>query len=269
LGGGDLLAEWGLSILVETDGATVLLDAGRSLSVVNNTDVLGIDLDKIDKIVLSHGHFDHTGGLYGLLRKMKRPVEIIAHPDVWAAKYSRRPGKADRYTGIPFRRQALENLGAVFNLTREPVRITDNIITTGEVPRVTDFEPLGGYQFVREGDEWRPDELRDDQAIIIKTGLGLVVVLGCAHRGVINTLYHARQLTGVKTIHTVVGGAHLVDAPEDRIQATIAALNDLGVARLGLCHCTSLPAITRLAAALGDRFCYNTTGTVLTVPEEG
>ncbi len=266
---GNFLAEWGLSILVETDEVNVLLDTGQSISASHNADTLGIDLSKIDKIVLSHGHVDHTGGLQEVLSRMRKEVEIIAHPDVWAAKYNRREGQKDRYIGIPFQRQELESLGASFNLTTKPVKITDNIMTTGEIPMVTDFEEVdsgGPSRLIKEDAGLKPDELLDDQALIINTELGLFVILGCAHRGIINTLYHAQQLTGVKQIHTVVGGAHLMDASEERIWRTIGALRDLGVQRLGLCHCTSLPAITVIAPEFGDSFLFNSTGTSLNLP---
>lgn len=266
IGAGLLLAEWGLSILVETDEVTILLDAGKSISVSNNADVLGIDLSKIDKIVLSHGHFDHTGGLRHVLRKMRKEVEIIAHPDVWAAKYNRRQGQADKYIGIPFQRHELESLGAGFNLTTKAVKITNNIMTTGEIPMVTDFEQIEPYLWVKEDAEWQPDKLLDDQALIITTELGLVVVLGCAHRGIINTLYHAQQLTGIEQIHTVLGGAHLLHASEERLRKTMGALKVLGVQRLGLCHCTGFQVITVIAPEFGDRFFFNTTGTSLSVP---
>ncbi len=196
-GRGNLLAEWGLSILVETDTVNILLDTGQSVSASYNAALLGVDLSKIDKVVLSHGHFDHTGGLRQVLRKMRKKVDIIAHPDIWAAKYSHRQGQEDRYNGIPFQQQELESLGARFNLTTKPVKITDNIITTSEIPMVTEFEQIDSNLFVKEDTDFKPDKLLDDQALIINTEQGLVVILGCAHRGIINTLYHAQQLTGI------------------------------------------------------------------------
>jgi len=262
---GELLAEWGLSILIETDEVNILLDTGRTISACHNADTLGIDLSKIDKIALSHGHYDHTGGLRQVLRKMKKEIEVIAHPDVWAAKYVRRD-EAVRYCGIPFQRQELESLGARFNLTTKPVKITDNIMTTGEVPMVTDYEEIDSNLLVKKADALEPDKLPDDLALIINTELGLVVVLGCAHRGIINTLYHAQQLTGRKEIHTVLGGSHLVSASEERIRLTMAALKELGVQRLGLCHCTSLSAVALLAQEFGDKFFFNNTGTILELP---
>jgi 7,8-dihydropterin-6-yl-methyl-4-(beta-D-ribofuranosyl)aminobenzene 5'-phosphate synthase len=258
---GNFLGEWGLSILMETDEQNILFDTGQSISASHNADLLGIDLGNIDRIVLSHGHYDHTGGLRQILRRMRKEIEIIAHPDIWAVKYSRREGQEDKYIGIPFHRQTLESLGARFNLTTEPITITDSIMTTGEVPMVTDYEEIEPYLVVKQDDGFIPDKLLDDQAIIINTEPGLVVILGCAHRGIINTLYHAQRLTGVKTIHTVLGGCHLMDASEERVRLTIAVLKELGVQRLGVSHCTGLPASVTMAQQFGDKFFFNNTGT--------
>jgi 7,8-dihydropterin-6-yl-methyl-4-(beta-D-ribofuranosyl)aminobenzene 5'-phosphate synthase len=258
----NLLGELGLSILVETDEQNILFDTGQSTSASHNADILGIDLSQVNKIVLSHGHYDHTGGLKQILRRIgKKRMEIIAHPDIWAVKYKRREGQEDEYIGILFHRQTLESLGAHFNLTKEPVRITDNIMTTGEIPMVTDYEEIEPHLQVKEGKRFKPDKLLDDQALIINTEPGLVVILGCAHRGIINTLYHAQRLTGVKKIHAVLGGCHLTDASEERVWLTIAAIKELGVQRLGVCHCTGLPASAIMAQEFGDGFFYNNAGT--------
>ncbi len=263
---GNFLGEWGLSILVETEGLSLLLDCGQSISAVHNAGILGIDLSKIDKVILSHGHFDHTGGLRTVLRRMRKRIEIIAHPDVWAAKYSRRQGQPDRYIGIPYRQEELESLGACFKPSTEPTRITDGIITSGEIPMVTDFEKIAPNLQVKGAGGFQPDKLLDDQALIIKTGAGLVVILGCAHRGIINTLYHAQQLTGVKKVHTVLGGCHLINAPQERVRLTINALKELGVERLGVSHCTGLPAAGTMAQEFGERFFFNMAGTITKLP---
>ena len=106
-GPGDFLGEWGLSFLIEDNEITILFDTGKGFSAAYNADSLGIDLRNVDKIVLSHGHYDHTGGLRYVLRKMQKHVEILAHPDIWQAKYARREGAPDRYIGIPFQRNVL------------------------------------------------------------------------------------------------------------------------------------------------------------------
>ena len=259
---GDFLAEQGVSFLVETEKETILFDTGKSISTSHNASILGIDLNRVDKIILSHGHSDHTGGLRQILRVMRKKVEVIAHPDVWANKYSRRRGKKERFIGIPFQRQEFESLGASFTMSTEPVKIAANIMTSGEVPMVTDFEEIATTLFVKSEDGWQPDKLLDDLALIINTDKGLVVVLGCAHRGAINTLYHARHITGTKQVYAVLGGTHLYGASEKQVRLTIAALKELDIKRLGLCHCTGLPAAGLLAQEFGDRFFFNNTGTI-------
>ena len=258
-----VLGEWGLSILVEAGSLKVLMDTGLSISVPHNAPRLGVDLATVDKIVLSHGHRDHTGGLRDVLTKTGK-VEVIAHPDIWAAKYVRF-GEAEFNAGIPFSRKELEALGASFTLSREPVWITDDIVTTGEIPMITQYEQIDPNLYVKV-DEFVPDPLLDDRALIIKTDEGLVVILGCSHRGIINTLHHARELTGVELVHTVIGGTHLVSASEERVRLTAAALREFGVQRLGVSHCTGMPAAMMLAQEFGDAFFFNNTGSRMTVP---
>ena len=262
-----VLAEWGLSILVEVDGLNVLLDTGLSASIVHNASVLGIDLSNIDKIVISHGHTDHTGGLRQLLKAMRKEVEVIAHPDIWDAKYSERAREgAYVYAGTPFQKEELESLGASFTLTSEPVWISDRIATTGEIPMLTDYEKIDANLHVKKEGEFHPDPLRDDLALAIKTEQGLVVVAGCAHRGIVNTVRHAQKLTGVEAVDTVVGGTHLIRATEERILLTIAELKGFGIQRLGACHCTGFHATIRLAEEFGDIFFPNNAGTRLQLP---
>ena len=259
-----IIAEWGLSILVEVDGLKVLLDTGQSDSIIHNASVLGIDLSTIDKIVLSHGHFDHTGGLRHLLRAMRKQVEIIAHPDIWDAKYVQRPGERGySYIGVPFQKEELESLGASFTLTSEPVWLNDRIVTTGEIPLLTDYEKVDTHLYVKREGIFQPDLVRDDMALVIKTDQGLVVITGCAHRGIINTLRHAQKLTGVEAIDTVVGGTHLIRATEEQIELTIVELKESGIQRLGACHCTGFPTTAMLAEEFGDIFFPNNAGTRL------
>jgi len=256
-----LLAEWGISILIEADNHKILFDTGQSFSAAYNAIALGIDLSQIDKIVFSHGHTDHTGGLLHILKIMKTQVEVIAHPDIWAAKYVKRPERREEYIGVPFPKEAAESLGASFRLSKEPVWLSENIVTSGEVPMLTEYEKIDSILYVKEQGELKPDPLWDDQAIFIKSEKGLIIILGCAHRGIINTLRHAQKLTGVEPIYAVIGGTHLMAASSGRMDLTIAELLSFGVQRLGACHCTGLPAATILAQAFGENFFFNNAGT--------
>jgi len=260
------LAEWGLSILVEADGLRILMDTGLSFSAVHNAQLMGIDLATIDRIVLSHGHADHTGGLREVL-KIKGAVDIIAHPNVWTSKYTRRDGQTEeQYIGIPFSREELESRGARFNLTREPVHISDNVMTTGEIPMLSGYEETEDNLFTKEGGVLQPDKLADDLALVIDTDFGLVVILGCAHRGVVNTLRHAQNITGKELIYAAIGGTHLFRASDERIEHTIADLREMGIQRLGVSHCTGFRASARLAQEFEDAFFLNNAGTCLALP---
>ncbi len=256
------LAEWGFSVLLEVDDTSVLLDTGRSIVAAHNALLMDIDLKQIDTIVFSHGHEDHTGGLLNLLRLRKRPIEIIAHLDVWAEKYWRASegGRYD-YIGIPYARELAESLGASFRLSKEPVWITEKIVTSGEIPMVTDYEMIDTSACVKTDSGFLQDPLRDDLSLFIKSDKGLIVVAGCAHRGIINTLLHAQKLTQCEDIYLVIGGIHLFGATAERLQRTIEEFKRLNVQRIGVSHCTGPYASGVMAQEFGGRFFFNQAGT--------
>jgi len=255
-----IVAEWGFSVLIDACGCRVLLDTGQTFSAAYNAIELGIDLSRVDKIVFSHGHYDHTGGLLHILKLINKEVEVIAHPDIWSDKYIKPPREQVRYIGIPFSRQAAEAAHAVFKLTKKPVWITQNVVTSGEIPITNEYEKIDSALYVKKSGQLEPDPLWDDQAVFIKSDKGLIIVLGCAHRGIINTIRHAQDLTGVERIYAVIGGTHLISASRQRIELTVAELKKVGVQKLGVSHCTGLPAAAVLAHRFGDAFFFNNAG---------
>ena len=260
------LAEWGLSMLVEADGVRVLFDTGAGVAALHNAQLMDIDLGTIDRIVLSHGHYDHTGGLRDVLTRINKPVDVIAHPDIWAAKYGKWGKHAEHYAGMPFRRDLLENLGARFNLTAKPVHITERFMTTGEIPMLTDYEEIDSGLFDKETGEMLPDELKDDLALVIDADYGLVVILGCAHHGIVNTLKQAQKVTGKNMIYAAIGGTHLLNANLERWVKTAADLKEMGVQYLGVSHCTGFEASAYLAQEFGEHFFMNNSGSRWTLP---
>jgi len=260
------IAEWGLSMLIEADGLRILFDTGASFTAVYNAQLLGIDFSSVDKIVLSHGHWDHTGGLVNVLRRRGEGVDIIGHPDIWAAKYTQGEKYGERYIGIPFNREQLEGLGGRFHLVKEPVWITDNIVTSGEIPMVTEYEDIDPYLYVKENGVFKPDPLADDLAIAINTELGLIIILGCCHRGIINTIHHFREITRQNQVNCVIGGIHLIDASPERLAKTVTDLKQIGVQRLGVSHCTGFEASSRMAQEFPNTFFLNNAGTQLSLP---
>lgn len=250
-GGRGILAEHGLSMWIETPSCRVLFDTGQDQGRVleSNARTLSVPLERADAVVLSHGHYDHTGGLAWMLRTAPQ-AKVYAHPEVFDKKFSRNDDGTGRAAGLVVRtgEQALWQ-ATEFVSTDQPTEICDGLFVTGEIPRETDFEDTGG-PFFTDKDCQTPDPLIDDQAMYFESAAGTVVLLGCAHAGVVNTLQYIQKLTDGMKIHAVLGGMHLVGASRERIDRTIKAFAELGIERIGPAHCTGLAATTQLWTSL-------------------
>ena len=257
-----LRAEHGLAFHVQAGQRSLLFDTGQSDLLLANATALGVDLSQVEAVVLSHGHYDHTGGL-AVVRAVAPKARIFLHPAAVEPKFSGNADGPAREAGMTAPAlQAVREAGSGVTWTRAATEVLPGVFVTGEVPRETAFEDTGG-RFFLDAAGTQPDPLVDDQALFFDTADGLVVILGCAHAGVVNTLRHIRRLTDDRTIYTVLGGLHLLAASPVRMDATLAALRELDVARFVPTHCTGFAASARLWAEFPGRCTLGGVGTRL------
>ncbi len=257
-----LLAEHGWACWVETPAERLLFDTGQGQTLRHNAGELGVPLATATSIALSHGHYDHTGGLAAAL-ELAPTARVLAHPAALEAKYKRGPDGCTRAIGLPDQlAERCARLAACLVATRTPTQVGPGLWLTGEVPRVTDFEQ-DDSAFRLDAAGQKHDPLADDQALVVRCAAGLVVVLGCAHAGVINTLRFVQTLHPGVPLTAVLGGMHLYGAPEQRVAKTISELAALGVGRVIPAHCTGRRALAAFAAGLPDRCTPGEVGTAL------
>lgn len=236
--GRGLLGEHGLSYLIETDDSRILFDTGQGFVLKHNAQYLGISLQELDAVVLSHGHYDHAGGLMTVLEECN-PTKLFLHPAAIKPKFSNRYGEI----GSPIQDRAiLEQKFSQLIWTEQPTEIIPGVSVTGTIPRTHPLEDTGGV-FWQDADHEQVDLIPDDQSLFMDTPQGLVVVLGCAHSGVINTLNYIAEITGKDKFYAVIGGMHLLNASRDRLQATAEILRQYQVQIIGANHCTGMNAI--------------------------
>ena len=269
-----LIAEHGFAALVTIRRGdrhhTLLFDTGVSPSgLVDNMGRLGIGADEIEAVVLSHGHFDHAGGIPGLARLRGRAgMPMVLHPMVWTARRVVFPGRPDWELPV-LRRRSIEQEGFEVIERRQPSLLLDHsVLITGEIDRTTEFETGMPYHEAFGEHGWEPDPtIVDDQALVVHVrGKGLVVLTGCGHAGVINICRHASRLTGVAMLTGLFGGFHLTGAAfEPIIAPTVAALQELVPELIVPAHCTGWRAQHQLAASLPDHFVPNAVGTTFTL----
>jgi 7,8-dihydropterin-6-yl-methyl-4-(beta-D-ribofuranosyl)aminobenzene 5'-phosphate synthase len=256
-----LLAEHGFSVFIEGNGENILFDTGQGLAVMNNALVLNKDLRSVHKVVLSHGHKDHSGGLAGVLQ-LRGSVEVLAHPHIFLERYKMSQSKKE-YVGLPFGRAFLEGLGARFLFVKDFQKISEHISVTGEVPRRNSFEKGDADLYAGIDGKLVPDPFSDDLSLVLDTREGLIVILGCAHSGLVNILDHILEKTGEKKIRGIIGGTHLKAAREEQLLWTLKELERYEIDHFYVSHCTGLRASMMLARRFGKNFIPCHVGTVL------
>ena len=261
------LGEHGFSALIETNAGNYLFDTGGGHSVVRNCLELNKDLRTIKKIFLSHGHFDHTGGLPEVL-KLTGKVDVHAHPDVFVDRVhvTEENGKETRkFVGLPYKRKYLELLGANFILNTSFSEVAKGVFLTGEVPRKTSFEKPDPVLLAEIDGNIDQDIFSDDQSLILDTEKGLILLLGCAHSGMINIIDYVFDKTGKENFYAILGGTHLDFLTQEQREESIKALKKIKLEKIGVCHCTGMRAAFRLQHEFGDRFFYGHVGSTLEV----
>ena len=262
-----LKVEHGLALWIDTGSRCIIFDTGQSPLIMANANELKVDIDAVDTIALSHGHYDHCGGLADVLANAASNVTVYAHPRALDPKY-RRTETGTRAIGMSIQcRQALcegrHNLQTVIT----PTEIAPGMFLTGEIPR-SHPEELSEPGFCLDVQGRQADPLLDDQALFIRTPAGTVVVLGCAHAGVINTLDYIRHLTGGQPLHAILGGMHLHSASDERIAWTKKKLQQFSIERFYPMHCTGAKAVAALWTAFPGRCFPCGVGATLTFPSK-
>ena len=269
-----LLAEHGLSLLITVYQGeakhTILLDTGYTkVGVPHNMERLGIDADDIEAIVISHGHMDHTGSLYAILDKLPGRIPLVLHPGAFVhPRYTRAPDGAMRLWPQTLVQDDLEQENVEIVASKTPTLIAaDMILVTGEVERTTAFEKGMPNALLEKDGEYVQDPIKEDQALVINlAGKGLVVISGCAHAGIVNTVEYAKKLAGEETIHAVLGGFHLTGPFFEKIHdETVDALKKMEPEVVMPMHCTGWRAIQKFQKEFSSNFILNSVGSKLTL----
>jgi 7,8-dihydropterin-6-yl-methyl-4-(beta-D-ribofuranosyl)aminobenzene 5'-phosphate synthase len=244
-----ILTEHGLSLWIEYQGRKILFDTGQTDSIIQNAKTLGIHLEETHAIVISHGHYDHTGGLSSVLQYAADSL-IYMHPAALEPKYSRK-AIGINYIGMSDAvKKSINHQNVIWTIG--PTKIIPGISVTGQIPRTDKSEDVGG-DFFNDRLCRNPDQLLDDQSLIIDSSKGLIIIFGCAHAGVVNTLNYIHNIMKDKKIYAVIGGMHLLNAAPDRIAYTVEVFQKYGIQKFFPLHCTGRSAIDTLKCAFGEQ----------------
>lgn len=259
------VGEWGFAALIEADGHRLLFDTGaRPRTVLENAEELGIDLSSIETVILSHNHWDHTGGLVSIRRELREEnPSAVAHTHAGGGIFLPRVIDKEAIEKLPERpplslfvpvldvKKRYEDLGGRFTVHSEPFEIHPGMWITGPIPRIHPERNWTPLSRIEKDGELVEDHIPEDQALVVNTAEGLVIVAGCGHAGIVNTMEYARKISGTNRIHAVLGGFHLLSLPDEKVAWTGGKMREFGVEHIAGAHCTGINAVHGLRHAAG------------------
>lgn len=246
------LGEHGFASLIETGDQSLLFDTGQGETLLHNAQRMNRNLHNVHTVALSHGHYDHAGGLYPLLRNFGKK-DVYAHHGIFSSRYRLKDDRSCLSIGMPYQQDFLEGLGARFIFNSGWSEILPGIFLTGEVPRSNDFE-TGDKGLYCDISGCCPDTHPDDQSLVIRSEKGLILLLGCCHSGIINTMEYACSQSGINDVYAVIGGMHLNYSSKEQQEKTIHLLKRFGIRKIVGSHCTGFSASARLTLELPGIF---------------
>lgn len=246
-----LVCEHGLSVLIEEDGKRWLFDTGQTGIFVKNACAMGISLEPLDGIILSHGHYDHCGGIETLMKQLKDPVPVYVRRRAFEAKFADKKGPEKEDIGIPWKE---ESCGSLVPVEEKKKKLSQGIWLIGDVPYTPGLEGPSPGMFVLSSGQFEEDRMSDEQMLVFETPKGLSVFAGCSHPGIINCLHYVREQFPGKKIFSLLAGMHLMHADQKKISWTLAQIKEYGVEVLMPVHCTGMNAIVQIQQQYPGQF---------------
>lgn len=261
----NLHTEHGLSVYVEVDGKHILFDTGQSGNFIDNAKELNIDLKKLDYVIISHGHYDHSGGFERLVKEINPNIKLYIGNGFFNKKYSLISEDNYEYIGNPFDESFLkEKKIPTEYINQDVINITENLSIFTNFNRKKEFENTNQDMYLKENGKYKKDIFLDEISMGIKTDKGLFVIVGCSHVGIVNILDTIIQRTNMD-IYALIGGTHLIKEDDEKINKTIEYIKEKNIKLVGACHCTGKQGLTMLSQQLEENFINNNTGDTLKI----
>ena len=262
---GQYLCEHGLSMYIEFDGKNILFDTGQTGDAVKNAEKIGKSLQGVDTMIISHGHYDHSGGVKKFIGKMEQNIDMFIGKEFFRQKYKQNENGEYYYRGNDFTEEELKDYNIKLNKIEEDVTyISDKIIILKNFKKYNDYEIIPSKFVVKENGEYVQDQFPEELALGLITLKGLVIITGCSHAGIINIIKTGSERIHIP-IYEVIGGTHLIGANDERIDQTIIEMKNMGIKKIAVSHCTGDEAVNRIEEEFKSGFVHNNTGNVIRI----